>query len=240
MRRTYISTTWTPSVDLEDARSLIRTLENIYSLLRRHMGRPGQYDSLPVVRIFGAWSIPAMPRDSAYSSIEWYVDRILADTHDHILASRYFETVQLEPWQLQNPHFDLCLTDMPVMDNMGKSSTPREVMGVSRRGLAALVSTWPFATITNPSLRRLALEHIFAHYFGCLFDVPVVSSVARAQTEERQGDLYCTNTCAMRFAASPAVALQLAQQQASLGVTFCEACQRDLIGQITAFYYGPN
>src|SRR5574341_2621226 len=93
MMRSYISITWTPGVDIRDAQILGRAIEDIFSLVRPQFGPiPGQFDPLPVVRVFGAWAIPAMPGGSPYSNIEWYVNRSLADNREDILASRYLDT----------------------------------------------------------------------------------------------------------------------------------------------------
>lgn len=238
MRRTFISTSWTLGVDPEDVRTLLRTIEDIYALLRRGVRRPDQYDPLPVVRAFGAWVIPALPQGAAYSSMEWYVERSLNDARDHILASRYMEIVQLEPWQIQSPHFDLCLTHLPILDDMSSPAPQGEALGFSRRGLVSLISTHPFDRFDDPALRRLAIEYTVAHYFGSLFDVPVVSR--QDEVEEHHGEPYCTNVCARRYADTPDAALEFAREQAVSGIVYCATCQREMLGQITAFYYGVN
>ena len=237
MRRTFISTTWTPDVDPEDARTLMRTLEIIYSLLRHHLGRPGQFDPLPVVRVFGAWSIADAPRNAAYNSMEWYLERCLDDTQQHVLASRFVDTVQLEPWQMTNPHFDLCLTDRPIVDDLERPGDP-VVLGFSRGGLVSLISTEPFVDIVDPDLRQLAMGFVFAHYFGRLIDIPLVTRTD--DVEQVAGETFCTSVCAMRRVSSPEQALDYAREQIATGTVYCEPCQHDLVAQITSFHYGVN
>src|SRR5690242_18707666 len=129
MQRSFISMTWTPGVDPEDAQVFIRTIEDIYTLLRPHLGSPGQFDPLPVVRIFGAWAIPNVPAGSAYGSVEWYIKHSMDDSQEKVLASRYLETVILEPWQSSSPHFDLALTELPLTDDLDKAKDLPDALG---------------------------------------------------------------------------------------------------------------
>lgn len=239
MMRSYISITWTPGVDIRDAQILGRAIEDIFSLVRPQFGPiPGQFDPLPVVRVFGAWAIPAMPGGSPYSNIEWYVNRSLADNREDILASRYLDTVILEPWQGTSPHFDLALTDLSITDDVGQRQPTEGALGFSRRGLISLISTRPFEVIGNYSHRGLALQHTCAHYIGRLFDAPRISR--RGDISEQDGDLYCANTCAMRYTETPYQALIFAREEARQEAVFCRACQVDIAAQITAFHYGLN
>ncbi len=237
MQRTFISMTWTPGVDPEDAQTFIRTVEDIYALLRPHFGKPGQFDPLPVVRIFGAWALPSVPDGAAYSNVEWYVNRSMDDGHTGILGSRYLETVRLEPWQANSPHFDLALTDLSITDDLSNKTVP-DALGLNCPGLISLVSSHPFASIDSPDLRRLALRHTYAHFFGRLLDAP-----RRGRTTdvlEHLGQHFCTNTCAMRFTDTPTLALSFARQEMERGEMFCMQCQKDIVAQITTFHYGLN
>ena len=238
MRRNFISVTWTPGVDSEDAQILIHIIEDTYGLLRRHFGPPGQFDPLPSVRIFGAWAISTVPADAAYANIDWYVTRSLDNAQQRILASRYLNTVILEPWQSTDPHFDLAMTDLPLVDDLADTDSDTEVMGICRPGLLSLISSNLLGRFTSPELRKLAMQHILAHYLGRLFDIPLATREESVMS--RQSELYCTDNCAMRFTDDPARALDFGRQQASSGVIYCDACQRDLIAQITGFHYGLN
>lgn len=230
---------WTPGVDAEDAQVLIRTIEDIYTALRPHFGVPGQFDPLPVVRIFGAWAIPSLPQGAAYANVEWYINRSLDDTHKAILASRYLQTVILEPWQATSPHFDLALTDLPLTDDVSGALPLTMALGMSQPGLLSLISSRPFQEIDNPELRKLALRHIYAHYFGRLLDVPRTSR-SGGDVLEHLGSLYCANTCAMRYTDTSTLALSFAQQEMSSGLLYCPTCQKDLAAQVAAFHFGQN
>jgi hypothetical protein len=124
MQRSFISVTWTPGVDAEDAQVLIRTIEEVYRLLRPHFGAPGQFDPLPAVHIFGAWTKPEVPQTSAYANVEWYIAHSLDETHRSIMASRYLEAVELEPCQSSSPHLDLAVTELPLIDDLSGGPPP--------------------------------------------------------------------------------------------------------------------
>jgi hypothetical protein len=238
MHRTFISMTWTPGVDAEDAQVLLHTVEDIYAVLRPRFGVPDQFDPLPVVRIFGAWTLPSIPEDAAYASVDWYVGRSMDDACQSILASRYLEAIILEPWQATNPHFDLALTDLPITNDLLSQPPVSQALGMSQPGLLSLISSQPFGSIEDISLRQLALRHTYAHYFGRLLDVPRARH--RNDIMEHLGGLYCTNNCALRFTDTPTLALSFAQQELASGLIFCEPCQKDLAAQIAGFHFGAN
>lgn len=244
MNRTFISMTWTPGVDEEDAQVMIRTIEDIYALLRRHFGKPGQFDPLPTVRVFGSWAIPSAPQNSAYADVNWYVARSLDPARGQIVASRYLDTVIKEPWQATSPHFDLAMTEWNVLDDLSPDHREADIqpdantLGATRPGLMSLVSTHALDEIDSAELRKLALRHMVAHYFGTLLGVP-----STRRTEDvvmHTGRHFCANTCAMRFTDTPTLALGFAQQELAAGAIYCEACQRDLASQIAGFHFGMN
>lgn len=240
MHRTFISMTWTPGVDEEDAQVMIRTIEDIYTLLRRHFGKPGQFDPLPTVRVFCSWTIPSAPQDAAYANVSWYVARSLDPVRRQIVASRFLDTVIKEPWQTTSPHFDLAMTEWNVLDDLesGTLETDENTLGATRPGLMSLVSTHALDEIESAELRKLALRHMVAHYFGTLLGVP-----SPRRTEDvviHLGRRFCANTCAMRFTDTPTLALSFAQQELAAGAIYCDDCQRDLASQIAGFHFGMN
>ena len=240
MRRTFISVTWTPGVDDDDAQVMIRAIEDIYSLLKKDFGPPGQFDPLPTVRVFGSWVIPNLPDDAVYSNIAWYIKRTLDDSRENILASRYHETVLLEPWQSNSPHFDYSMTNFPIIDDISASAPEQsdEAVGTGIRGLFSVVSTYPFREIASDDLRKLALRHTTAHYFGRLMDIPLPRR-AEAITEIG-GERFCTNNCAMRFMDTSTLAVSFAQQEIADGHLYCDLCRRDLASMTVGWDHGMN
>lgn len=237
MRRQALSLTWTPGVRPEEAQVMVRTVQDVLDLLRSSLGRPGQFDPLPHVRVFGAWMIPSVPQGAAYWGIEWYVRNSLNPTQEFLIGSRYLSVISMEPWQYQDPHFDMALTDMPLVDNT--ISQEPFVLGVVRPGLATVVSAHLLKkSLESRSDRVLALQHMVAHFFGRMADVP--SQRGRSDVIVHEDTLYCKNTCVMRLAESAEQALEQARQERAAEATFCEPCQLDLITALTGFHYGLN
>lgn len=244
MRRTYISITWTTDAHPGDARLLVRTVQDVFDLLRRRFGKPGQFDPLPVARVFGAWQIPSAPYWTPYRDVDWYTKHSLDDQGACILASRYLQTVELEPWQATNPHFDLSLTDLPLVDDRspggegaGDEDEGARTMGISRRGLVSLISSHWLAEIASGPMRDLALRHLVANYLGQMFDAPAGEG---ERIIRRAGQPFCSEICALRFTSTPQQAMAYGRQQAMSGVIYCEACQQDLVARISGYHLGLN
>jgi hypothetical protein len=229
---------WTPDVEPTEAQVFVHAVSDILTALRRLLGHADQFDPLPMVRVFGAWVIPSVPQGAAYWGVQWYVQHSLDQTHKRLLGSRYLQAIQLEPWQHSDPHFDLALTDLALLDDtMGDEG--REVLGVSQAGLAAVISSHLVRTIANLGLRRMALRHAVAHYFGRMIGAPRLER-EQAVRWHADGGLYCTNPCAMRYIPSADRALLYALEQNTLGELYCETCQRDMVALLVGFHYGPN
>jgi hypothetical protein len=112
------------------------------------------------------------------------------------------------------------------------------VLGVTSPGLFSLVSTHQFEDIESQELRKLALRHMVAHYFGMLLGIP--TRRREGDTIMHQGRRYCANTCAMRYTDTTTLAVSFAQQELASGMIYCEACQKDMASQIAGFHYGMN
>jgi hypothetical protein len=239
MRRSFISITWTPGVDASDARLLLQTVDDTFTLLKRRLGTPGQFDPLPGLRVFGAWAIPSMPDRAVYRDVAWCVSHSLDDRGVAILASRYLHLIDLEPWQATHPHFDLCLTELPVEDDTSgvEDERRRAVLGISRRGVVSLISTRRFDGLTNLSLRRAALQHSFAHFLGQLFDAP---DPRRPMLDWENSRPYCPNECAMRYTPGMSEASRFGERLFMTESIFCEDCQYDLLARLASVYFGLN
>src|SRR5690606_41797422 len=103
MRRSFVSVTWTPDVDPADAQLLIHVVEDVYDLLRPHFGKPGQFDPLPQVRVFGAGELTGVPERAAYGDMLWFARHGRDDGNRSILASRSTRTGLLNPGQATHP-----------------------------------------------------------------------------------------------------------------------------------------
>jgi hypothetical protein len=229
---------WTPDVEPTEAQVFVHTVSDIMTTLRRLLGHADQFDPLPMVRVFGAWVIPSVPQGAAYWGVQWYVQHSLDQTRKRLLGSRYLQAIQLEPWQHSDPHFDLALTDLALLDDtMGDEG--REVLGVSQAGMAAVISSHLVHAIANLDLRSMALRHAVAHYFGRMTGAPRLER-KQAVRWQADGGLYCTNPCAMRYIPSADQVLIYALEQHARGELYCEVCQRDMVALLVGFHYGLN
>jgi hypothetical protein len=215
---------------------MVVAIHDTLGLLRQSLGPPGQFDPLPAVRVYGAWMIPAVPRGSAYWGVEWYVQQSLNPTAEFLVGSRYLSVIGMEPWQIQDPHFDMMLTDLALVDDSGERE-PR-VLGVARQGMASLVSLHLLHQISDRHKRLPALRYTVAHYFGRMAGVP--RQRGRSDMVTVHDALLCSNMCAMRPLTSAEEALVYSQEQHKAGVMFCEPCQLDLIALLAGFHYGLN
>jgi hypothetical protein len=223
-------------VEPEEAQVMVTTIQETFAKLRGTLGPPGQFDPLPAVRVFGAWMIPAVPNGAAYWGIEWYVEQSLNPTNEFLLGSRYLSTISMEPWQTQDPHFDMSLTDMMLVDDSLEAEP--EVLGVAKSGLASVVSAHMLNRIENDNERRLALRHTVAHFLGRMAGIPLRRG--RADVVTQHDTLLCTNTCAMRPTHSAEEALGFALEERAAKSNYCEPCQLDLVTLLTGFHYGLN
>jgi hypothetical protein len=230
----YISVTWTPGVEEADARLLLKTVQHIYKLLRRHFGPPGQFDPLPAVQVFGAWALEGTPDHTAYRSINDYIFHAM-DDDSRLIASRYLEAVCHEPWQTSHPHFDFTLTDLPLLNNVnGEHPTLSDGFYAANR--VALISLYPIASLNKPHLRTILARRTICHFFGRLFAV-----LQREGGVVVQDGLHtCANVCAMRTTRTPAHTLDYALQEHTEGILYCPTCQRELVARLTSAHYGRN
>lgn len=238
MRRSYLSMTWTADTRAADAHALIKVVEQAFDTMRSDLGPVGQFDPLPVMRLFGAWTIPDAPPNAPYRSINWFTARCLDDSGEAIRADRYLRTVALEPWQSTQPHFDLCLTSLPLSAGPGGSDDGAPLLGVSRRGMATLISTHPLAEIEDEASRKAARLHVYAHFLGQLFDVP---DARRGDgIIEHDGMVYCTESCALRHTVTVQQALAYGREESQRTSPYCAACRRDLTASLVGYHYGLN
>ncbi len=231
--KTFISLTWTGGIGDSEATVLMHTVAEILAGIGERVGPWLQSQMLPTIRPFGDWVILAMPRGSAYSSVDWYLDRCHTVEGGRIRGLAYLRLVELEPWQGSTPHFDLALVDEDLVDEHGRST-----LNLALPGLAAVASLYHVRQLGSQEARLLGLRHLVAHAFGRAVGVPL--STRSGEVTSQAGGLYCTNLCVMRPCIELRHLLEYAMEGAGQPGLYCDACQRDLEGILIGSHYGLN
>jgi hypothetical protein len=231
--KTFISLTWTEGVNDHEAKTLVRTVAEMVIRIGERIGPWFQSQMLPTLRPFGDWVILAMPRGSAYSSVDWYLDHCRSADGQHIDGPAYLRLIELEPWQSSTPHFDVALVAEDLAGAEGQSA-----LNVALPGLAAVISAHQVRRLASQEAQMLALRHLVAHALGRATGIPLPN---RATDITAQGDqVYCTNVCAMRPCMHLRHLLEYGMEGASRPHLYCDACERDLEATLVGSHYGLN
>ena len=219
----FISLTWTRGVDEAEAKVLVSTVSQMLARVAERVGGWFASHALPAIRPFGDWVILMMPQGSAYSSVDWYLERSHAPDGERIDGPAYLRLVEIEPWQSTTPHFDLALVAQELVDANGES-----VLNVAVPGLAAVASVHQLRKLPGGEGRTLALHHLVAHALGRALGIPF-RAPSTAAASLRQGG-YCSNRCAMRPCTHLRHLVDYGLAADERAGAFCPVCQRDLEG----------
>ncbi|NOZ28944.1 MAG: hypothetical protein GXP39_12955 [Chloroflexi bacterium] len=232
-----ISVMWSEGVTEEEAAQAVFTLHQIVNSLFRVGKRKRISPLMPTIRPFGTWVIPAVPRGAAYWGTQWYVDRSLDPELKRVRGPDFLRLVELEPWQIQDPHFDLAILDLELIadpDDAPEMSS----LGLTLPGTATVISVAPLREIADPEQRLMALRRLVAHHLGHLARVP---RPGRTENVDLTGpEPHCTAVCAMRHANDVFELLHYAQEEKRAGVTYCPACEHDLRVQLASAQFSLN
>ena len=223
----FISLTWADGISEGDARISVQTIAGGITRVGERVGPWFRSQALPTIRPFGDWVILAMPRGSAYSSLDWYLNHCRTPGGNRLDGPAYLRLVQLEPWQSSTPHFDVALVSQDLADSGGES-----VLNVALPGLAAVASVYHLRRLDSQEAQDLGLRHLVAHVFGRAVGIPLP-----ARSGDEAG--YCTHRCAMR----PCTKLEEMLEYSAEGDPsrpYCQACERDMEAVLVGSYYGLN
>ena len=200
--KSFISLTWTEDVSDREAKVLIHTVAETLIRIGERVGPWLESSALPSVRPFGDWVILQMPRGSAYSSVDWYLDRCHTSDGKRIDGPAYLRLVELEPWQSSTPHFDVALVAKDLADAEGRSE-----LNMALPGLAAVASMHRLHRSDRGlrAPRELVYERL--------------AKVALHETAHALGLTHCRqDQCLMRF--SPSL-----ERLDELRLSFCPRCE---------------
>jgi hypothetical protein len=231
--KTFISLTWTEGVNDSEAKTLVCTVAEMVIHIGQRIGPWFQSQMLPALRPFGDWVILAMPRGSAYSSVDWYLDHCRSADGKQIDGPAYLRLIELEPWQSSTPHFDVALVAEDLAGAEGQSA-----LNVALPGLAAVISAHQVRRLASQEAQMLALRHLVAHALGRATGIPLPGRAMDVTTQG--GQVYCTNVCAMRPCMHLRHLLEYGMEGASRPHLYCDACERDLEATLVGSHYGLN
>jgi hypothetical protein len=250
--KTFISITWSEGVTESESKILLYNVAQTIARVGQSVGPWFHSQVLPAIRPFGDWVILEMPRQSAYSSLSWYLDRCRTSDGQAIDGPAYLRLVELEPWQSSTPHFDVALLHEDLVTTEDKSE-----LNIALPGLAAVASIYHVRRLASQEARVLGLRHLAAHTLGRAVGVPSptrASSASRGLEGEGEGapagegtdvafqgkDLYCANTCVMRPCTELRQLLEYAMEGVGQDSLYCSACERDLQAILVGSHYGLN
>jgi len=152
-------------------------LQTIHRILNRlYLRYPPLLDDPPIrVRAYGNWVIPALVPDKPYWGTQWYIDTSYNDKLARVIAPAFLELVRQEPWQRISPHLDIAILDQDLTDfpaPLARLRPDRYTLGTSFPGSSAVLSVRRVRTLTDPSVRELALGRLVAHHLGHVLGVP--------------------------------------------------------------------
>jgi len=225
----FFSITWTDRIPDNEAVMILREVHAALRQALKYMPDPDPVSlvTLPEVKPFGYWVLQDSAPGQPYGSAKWYMERSLDLQGKHLLAWRYLNLVQTEPYQFYTPHYDLTIVHYPLYDE----HTQQESLGVELAGLAAVVSTNPLNQLAVHRERPIVLHRLIAHYVGRVVGIPFI------RRNEPGG---CFGACAMRPAESLGEWLALAEEEAHAAVTYCEPCRRQLAARLASNQLGAN
>jgi hypothetical protein len=231
--KTFISLTWNEGIRDREAKVLVHTVAEALMRIGDRVGPWLQSQVMPTIRPFGDWVIMQMPRGSAYSSVDWFMDRCHSQGGSRIDGPTYLRLVELEPWQSSTPHFDVALFAEDLANAKGQSE-----LHMALPGLAAVASAYHVRRLEGQDAQTVALRRLVAHSFGRAVGIPLPMRSGDVTSHGR--DVYCARLCVMRPCTHPRQLLERNSGITEPPTLFCSACERDLEAVLIGSHYGFN
>jgi hypothetical protein len=220
-----ISVTWTATVELTEAHFALDAIQKMVGDLHHTSFTMGWFAAPPDVNVFGDWHIPSLPADAPYRSLQWYVDNSYDWAEDGIVGRTYLDLIANEPWQTQNPHYDLSIVGRRFVRGDG-GPDGSDALALSIPGVVSAISLAPLRSIGNDRLRLLTVRRVTAHQLGHLLGIPLPDSMHAV--EAGNYERHCTQLCVMSEASDLDELAQAALREVNASVLLCPACRRDL------------
>lgn len=222
-----ISVSWSEGISEHEYLLTAHAIESVIRWL--NLRHPAAYDDPPIrIRLFGNWVIPPLVPDHPYWGTQWYVNRSYDKELNQVITPVYLELVRQEPWQKNDPHYDIALLEHDLTDfpsPLARLRPEHYTLSSSFPGMGAVLSTFRIRELPEEQ-RDLALVRLARH---CLGHALGAVDFARKGDVARLGlELHCTNRCVMRHPDSAVELVRLAIEERAMGWDFCPACTRAL------------
>lgn len=230
-----VSIMWSQGVDPKEAELAVSAVRDFLRTVYAVGSGVGLAVPPTAVRPFGTWYIPSIPRGSPYWGTGWYVDSSYDVQRQQVVGSRFLELVRDEPWQKQNPHWDVAVIDRDLVD---RSESSEFCLAATIPELATVLSVHRVRGLVRQDQRQLALRRLVLHHFG---QVLGLLPGTRQDNVEVVGDRrYCRDRCLMRRATTIEQVVRFAEQEGKDHVHLCDRCRHDLVSRLATRGLSPN
>lgn len=217
-----VSIMWSQGVDPAEAELAVTAVRDFLRVVYAVGTAAGLAVPPTAIRPFGTWYIPSIPRGSPYWGTGWYVDSSYDARRQQVVGSRFLELVRDEPWQKQNPHWDVAVIDRDLVDRDDRDDFS---LAATIPELATVLSVHRVRGLVRQDQREAALRRLVLHHFGRVLGLP---SPSRHEDLDLIGDQrFCANLCAMRRATTIDQVVRFAEQEGREQVRLCGRCRLD-------------
>src|SRR5712692_2846739 len=122
-----VSIMWTQGVDPAEAQIAVSAVRDFLRLVYGIGNAVGLAVPPTAIRPFGTWYRPSVPEGSPYWGTTWYVESSYDASRKQVVGRRFLDLVRDEPWQKENPHWDLALIDRDLIDTTLETVEDRRV-----------------------------------------------------------------------------------------------------------------
>jgi len=224
---------WSEDVRDIEAGVAVHTVQELISGLYRCHWPLGLISPPVGLRAFGTWVLEGAPEESPYWGTQWYIEQSYEPSVDKIVGSRFLSLVEAEPWQQDDPHYDVALVaqDLIASDDALASAPDSFVLGAMVPGMAAVISIHRLRRILGIHEWQLALRRLVLHFFGHVIGLPA------GRDAGSDAPHHCFNLCVMRDARDARELVRLAMEEEEAEVTFCRECSERLKGIIIGHHF---
>ncbi|NLS75904.1 MAG: hypothetical protein GXY76_01450 [Chloroflexi bacterium] len=232
-----MSVSWTDAVEALEVHFALDAVIKVAGRLQETGFHRGWLQAAPVINAFGDWEIPSLPADAPYRSYRWYVDQSLDAQRGTVNGAKLAETILNEPWQRQNPHYDLSLIGQPLDVAQG-DAVGEEALALLVPGRVAVVSVAPLRRIRDERVRLFAVRRTVAHQVGHLFGLPQPGRPHALPSPS--GERHCANLCVLSEAHSLDELVEMTMRELSANILLCDDCWQDLLRVMMDSHLGVN